>query len=78
MGMIMAVSFERHGRLYYLDPGGAHEPRIGDKVLVPTARITSCLSSSWRATSLPWYRHSARPSEALRRTPVRAPAGWTR
>ena len=33
--MMMAVSFERYGRLYYLDPG-THEPRIGDKVLVPT------------------------------------------
>ena len=35
MGMMMAVSFERHGRLYYLDPG-AYTPAIGDKVLVPT------------------------------------------
>jgi cell fate regulator YaaT (PSP1 superfamily) len=35
MGMMMAVSFERYGRLYYLDPGG-HQPKIGDKVLVPT------------------------------------------
>ena len=33
--MMMAVSFERYGRLYYLDPG-THEPHIGDKVLVPT------------------------------------------
>src|ERR1700743_88513 len=33
--MMMAVSFERYGRLYYLDPGG-YEPKIGDKVLVPT------------------------------------------
>jgi cell fate regulator YaaT (PSP1 superfamily) len=33
--MVMAVSFERYGRLYYLDPG-AHTPRVGDKVLVPT------------------------------------------
>jgi cell fate regulator YaaT (PSP1 superfamily) len=33
--MMMAVSFERYGRLYYLDPGG-HSPKIGDKVLVPT------------------------------------------
>ena len=32
---MMAVSFERYGRLYYLDPG-AHKPAIGDKVLVPT------------------------------------------
>ncbi|HVE63369.1 MAG TPA: regulatory iron-sulfur-containing complex subunit RicT [Mycobacteriales bacterium] len=35
MAMICAVSFERYGRLYYLDPG-AHAPRVGDKVLVPT------------------------------------------
>jgi cell fate regulator YaaT (PSP1 superfamily) len=35
MGMMMAVSFERSGRLYYLDPG-AHSPAVGDKVLVPT------------------------------------------
>ncbi len=33
--MMMAVSFERYGRLYYLDPGG-YSPAIGDKVLVPT------------------------------------------
>jgi len=32
---MMAVSFERYGRLYYLDPG-PHTPKIGDKVLVPT------------------------------------------
>src|ERR1700733_9264738 len=35
MGMMMAVSFERYGRLYYLDPGSL-TPRVGDKVLVPT------------------------------------------
>jgi cell fate regulator YaaT (PSP1 superfamily) len=33
--MVMAVSFERYGRLYYLDPG-SHRPRVGEKVLVPT------------------------------------------
>jgi cell fate regulator YaaT (PSP1 superfamily) len=33
--MMMAVSFERRGRLHYLDPG-AHRPAVGDKVLVPT------------------------------------------
>jgi len=32
---MMAVSFERYGRLYYLDPG-EYEPKIGEKVLVPT------------------------------------------
>ncbi len=35
MGMVMAVSFNRYGRLYYLDPG-PHSPRVGDRVLVPT------------------------------------------
>src|ERR1700689_2964128 len=35
MGMMMAVCFERDGRLYYLDPG-PYTPSIGDKVLVPT------------------------------------------
>ena len=33
--MMMAVSFERYGRLYYLDPGGL-QPAVGAKVLVPT------------------------------------------
>ena len=33
--MMMAVSFQRSGRLYYLDPG-AYQPTVGSKVLVPT------------------------------------------
>ncbi len=33
--MMMAVSFERRGRLHYLDPG-SHRPAVGEKVLVPT------------------------------------------
>ncbi|MGD0687593.1 MAG: regulatory iron-sulfur-containing complex subunit RicT, partial [Streptosporangiaceae bacterium] len=33
--MMMAVSFQRHGRLYYLDPG-QYAPSVGTKVLVPT------------------------------------------
>ncbi len=32
---MMAVSFERYGRLYYLDPGTC-QPTVGTKVLVPT------------------------------------------
>lgn len=35
MTRVMAVSFERYGRLYYLDAGDA-DYRIGDRVLVPT------------------------------------------
>jgi cell fate regulator YaaT (PSP1 superfamily) len=33
--MMMAVSFQRSGRLYYLDPG-PYQPTVGSKVLVPT------------------------------------------
>ncbi len=33
--MMMAVSFQRSGRLYYLDPG-PYQPTVGTKVLVPT------------------------------------------
>ena len=33
--MMMAVSFQRRGRLYYLDPG-QYKPSVGTKVLVPT------------------------------------------
>jgi cell fate regulator YaaT (PSP1 superfamily) len=35
MGRVMAVSFERYGRLYYLDPG-EHTYSVGERVLVPT------------------------------------------
>ena len=35
MARVMAVSFERYGRLYYLDPGEI-DYRVGDRVLVPT------------------------------------------
>jgi cell fate regulator YaaT (PSP1 superfamily) len=35
MGMVCAVSFNRYGRLYYLDPGELR-PAVGDHVLVPT------------------------------------------
>ena len=33
--MMMAVSFQRNGRLYYLDPG-PYQAAVGTKVLVPT------------------------------------------
>jgi len=42
----MAVSFERYGRLYYLDPGDA-SPRVGDKVLVPTDGGTEVAECVW-------------------------------
>ena len=42
----MAVSFERYGRLYYLDPGEL-SPRVGDKVLVPTDDGTEVAECVW-------------------------------
>ena len=44
--MVMAVSFERYGRLYYLDPAG-HEPRVGDLVLFPTSRGAEVAECVW-------------------------------
>ena len=35
MTRMCAVSFDRNGKLYYLDPG-TFEPKVGDMVLVPT------------------------------------------
>ncbi|HEU4910687.1 MAG TPA: regulatory iron-sulfur-containing complex subunit RicT [Actinomycetes bacterium] len=45
MPLVMAVSFTRYGRLYYLDPGST-SPSVGDKVLVPTdsgAEVAECV-----------------------------------
>jgi cell fate regulator YaaT (PSP1 superfamily) len=44
--MMMAVSFTRYGRLYYLDPG-QHAPRIGDKVLFPTTAGDEVAECVW-------------------------------
>src|SRR5437764_15354836 len=46
MAMVMAVSFERYGRLYYLDPAG-FSPHVGDKVLVPTDGGTEVAECVW-------------------------------
>jgi cell fate regulator YaaT (PSP1 superfamily) len=44
--MVMAVSFTRYGRLYYLDPAG-HNIRVGDKVLVPTDSAPEVAECVW-------------------------------
>jgi cell fate regulator YaaT (PSP1 superfamily) len=46
--MMCAVSFERYGRLYYLDPG-PYSPRVGDKVLVPTDSGPEVAECVWAA-----------------------------
>jgi cell fate regulator YaaT (PSP1 superfamily) len=47
--MMMAVSFERRGRLHYLDPG-PHRPAVGDKVLVPTDTGPEVAECIWAPT----------------------------
>jgi cell fate regulator YaaT (PSP1 superfamily) len=46
MGMLCAVSFNRYGRLYYLDPGELR-PAVGDRVLVPTDDGTEVAECVW-------------------------------
>ncbi|MDG4763408.1 regulatory iron-sulfur-containing complex subunit RicT [Solwaraspora sp. WMMD406] len=48
MGMLCAVSFNRYGRLFYLDPGDLR-PAVGDKVLVPTDDGTEVAECVWAA-----------------------------
>jgi cell fate regulator YaaT (PSP1 superfamily) len=47
--MMMAVSFTRYGRLYYLDPG-SYQPKIGDKVLYPTTAGDEVAECVWAPT----------------------------
>lgn len=48
MGMLCAVSFNRYGRLYYLDPGELR-PAVGDRVLVPTDDGPELAECVWAA-----------------------------
>ncbi|PID50939.1 MAG: hypothetical protein CR980_01005 [Propionibacteriales bacterium] len=54
MARVMAVSFNRYGRLHYLD-AGEHTYRVGDKVLVPTDEGTEVAECVWSPTEAePW------------------------
>jgi cell fate regulator YaaT (PSP1 superfamily) len=44
--MMMAVTFTRSGRLYYLDPG-EHRPKVGDRVLFPTSTSAEVCEVVW-------------------------------
>jgi len=48
VALVCAVSFERYGRLYYLDPG-PHRPAVGAKVLVPTDDGPEVAECVWAA-----------------------------
>jgi cell fate regulator YaaT (PSP1 superfamily) len=48
MGMLCAVSFNRYGRLYYLDPGDL-PVAVGDRVLVPTDDGSEVAECVWAA-----------------------------
>jgi cell fate regulator YaaT (PSP1 superfamily) len=51
MAQVMAVSFERYGRLYYLDPGG-RTYSVGDRVLVPTESGPEVAECVWAPESV--------------------------
>ncbi len=46
VGMVCAVVFQRHGRLYYADPGEL-TPRVGERVLYPTDRGDEVAEVMW-------------------------------
>ncbi|MCW2614252.1 MAG: hypothetical protein JWN08_1246 [Frankiales bacterium] len=48
MSLVCAVSFSRHGRLHYLDPG-PFTVAVGDRVLVPTDAGTEVAECVWAA-----------------------------
>src|ERR671917_335757 len=83
MGMLCAVSFQRYGRLYYLDPGDL-SPQVGDKVLVPTddgPEVAECVwAAQWVSEETDGFPRLAglaqeedlRRDEALRRRKAEA------
>ena len=83
MGMLCAVSFNRYGRLYYLDPGELR-PAVGDRVLVPTddgPEVAECVwAAQWVAEETSGFPRLAglatdsdlRRDEALRRRKAEA------
>jgi cell fate regulator YaaT (PSP1 superfamily) len=52
MGRICAVSFERHGKLYYFAPGPV-PPAVGDLVLVPTDEGPEVAECVWAPEEVP-------------------------
>ena len=85
MTMMCAVSFDRNGKLYYLDPG-PYTPGVGDMVLVPTAEGPEVAECVWAPEyisdpvgGLPMLAGMASPktSNALPRPGRRKPwRGW--
>ena len=73
MGRVMAVSFERYGRLYYLDPGD-DEYNVGDRVLVPTESGPEVAECVWA----PEWVVEDEGSRGCRSVPVRPlPSTWS-
>src|SRR5438552_409606 len=69
MGKLCAVSFNRYGRLYYLDPGDL-DLNVGDKVLVPTddgPEVAECVwAPQWVAedtAGFPWVAGLAKDQD---------------
>ena len=75
MPRVMAVSFERYGRLYYLDPG-EQTYAVGDRVLVPTESGPEVAECVWAPE---WVDDDGRPaSSTCRSAPARPPTPTSR
>jgi cell fate regulator YaaT (PSP1 superfamily) len=77
MGQLCAVSFNRYGRLYYLDPGDLR-PAVGDLVLVPTDdgdQVAECVwAPAWTdidTSQFPRLAGLAGPDDLLRDERIR-------
>src|SRR5262249_46948758 len=77
VGMLCAVSFNRYGRLYYLDPGELR-PAVGELVLVPTDdgdEVAECVwAPEWTdvdTTSFPRLSGLAGPDDLRRDEQIR-------
>ena len=77
MTMMCAVSFDRNGKLYYLDPG-PFTPKVGDMVLVPTdegPEVAECVwAPEWISDpvgGLPVLAGMAEPADLTRTAEAR-------
>ena len=81
MGMLCAVSFNRYGRLYYLDPG-EFRPQVGDRVLVPTddgPEVAECVwAAQWVTEDTDGFPEAGRAGRRRRPAPRRDCCGGAR
>ena len=65
MARVMAVAFERHGQLHYLDPGDG-QYRVGQWVRYPTEDGVEVAQVVWAAEEVPEGLSDGTVSDAVR------------